>query len=212
MSEDPFQVGQIDWPDLPEKVEAARHVFRGYIDDLEANFQTRHSRLRQAGLPIAAWCGYGRAGKDEAGLWLSRHSDYAYWGSVSMTLLPLVAWAQTMPIPIAWETRHQNRKYWFQFGNLLRKYDVTCIARWSMAHADMAVGIRAKPELLGCLRDGIVTHAVWVDRPGVEVDPTVEYGREDCTHVLTNDGTLAEYHAKLSQFCSNLGIPLREAA
>lgn len=209
MSEDPFQVGRIDYPELLELVPAAMAAKADLINEWEAHYTARRI-ARGSYQPVPAWLGHARAGKDEAGEWLGKHSNLAYGGSNSKVLLPFIAWARKEPEEKAWAERHANNRYWFQFGNLLRKHDVTSIARWSMAKADMVVGIRALPELQACLRDRVITHAIWVNNPRVEKDPTVEFSVQDCGYIVDNTGSLAEYHATLANFCNSIGIQTKE--
>lgn len=209
MAETQFVAGEEYFPNMADVVAQTMRQKRAWVDLVEQRYLFNITFQRDPTLPVIAWCGHGRAGKDEAGSWLGRHSVLRYGSSCSRTLLPFIAASRGESLHEAWTTRHQNRKYWFQFGNLMRADDPTRIARWNMAEADMTVGIRAKPELLTCLDRGVITHAVWIDNPRVEVDPTVEYTAQDCTHVVRNDGSLEEYHQTLAKFCESLGIKIR---
>lgn len=210
MAEAQFVAGEVDYPELPETVARTMEELADLVAELDRRYAYREAFLRDHTLPLIAWVGHGRAGKDEAGAWLGQHSKLIYGGSVSRVLLPFIAHALDLPLREAWLGRHEKRKYWFQFANLMRVGDPCRTSRWNLANADMIVGTRAKPELLGCLQSGVITHAVWIDNPRVEPDPTVEFAMCDCTHVVTNHGSLAEYHANLAEFCKTIGIQIKD--
>ena len=74
----------------------------------------------------------------------------------------------------------------------------------------MVVGVRGREELKTCLAKGVIKYAVWVERAGgVPADPTVEYTRADCTHVLHNPGdTLEAYALQVLALAKELGVPV----
>lgn len=164
-----------------------------------------------SGLTTLAFCGYGRHGKDEAAYALHRQTYLHYDGSLSWAALPYMAERLGMPMQMAWERRHDNRELWRKCLDELRADDPTKLVRMSLEGATIVVGIRAKAELVSVREAGLIDHFVWVDRPGFGVDPTVEYGPEDCDCVLGNTGSLEDLDSSVRRLALELRLPLRES-
>ena len=162
--------------------------------------------------PTVAFCGWGRAGKDEAGMFLYQNSSMIYHGSLSWVGLPVVAARLKLPQQVAWETRHLRRMEWFEILNEYRKDDPTRLVRDSLRRGDIVVGLRSKDELLACKKQGLMTHTVWIERPGIPPDPTVTYDKGDCDHVVANDGDLPRFFEKIRQWAIEQKIPGVEAS
>lgn len=209
MNNDKSTICTLDFTMLAAQVKAAREAFKEYIAEMDDAYVQR-VKNRPQNQPVPAWLGHGRAGKDEAGKWLAKHSDLKYNGSTSTIVLPLVAHALQKPEDQAFVERHQNREYWFHFCNILRADDPTCLARWNLAQADQVVGIRSLHELQACIKDKVVSDTIWINNPRVPVDPTVEFSVTDCKHVLSNAGTLQDYYDVLGPFCRSIGIAVKE--
>ncbi len=159
-------------------------------------------------LPTIAFCGYGRAGKDTAGEFLGRVTPLRYIGSLSWVGKSIVAKALGICEMTAWETRHQRRMEWYTILNEYRKDDPTRLIRDSLALGEIVVGVRDKAELLAAKRQGLLTHTVWIDKPGVEIDPTTTYKPEDCDCVISNHTAIEEFHGRLLDWCRKFQIPL----
>lgn len=157
-------------------------------------------------LPKIAILGYGRAGKDEAGAWLGRNTPLIYTGSTSQVLCPLIAIELGISEEEAWNTRHANREYWFEFGNNYRKGDPAKIARKCLLASDMVIGLRDKEELQACKDARLFDLIIWIHRLGTPVDPTVTFSRNDCDLIIDNVGTLKEYHQKLHKLAKFAGL------
>lgn len=184
-----------------------------YIKAQLAIYEQRRVNRSLARYPVTAWCGWGRSGKDEAGEWLGKNSPLAYpGGGCSLVAIPLVASATETPPEECWSTRHQRRLFWFHFLNACRdQHSQTLLVRMVLARGDMVTGIRSGIELRAAQANGCIDRTIWVHRPGVPVDVTVEYDELDCQHAIINAGTLPEYHAKLRRFCGDkLGLPIKE--
>ena len=59
-------------------------------------------------------------------------------------------------------------------------------------------------ELKSCLEQGYIKYAVWVDRPGVDPDPTLTYNSSNCTHMLVNDGDIYQLESRLHDLACEL--------
>jgi hypothetical protein len=56
------------------------------------------------------------------------------------------------------------------------------------------------------MSEGLIKIAVWVERPGIAIDPTVTYNSSNCTHVLSNSGDLSDLKLQLIALASNAGL------
>ncbi len=187
-----------------------------YIEQQLRRYKVRRARLKKLWLPTVAWCGWGRAGKDEAGEWLSEHSKdeilYAGGGN-SLAAAPLIGSALGVPAHEAYRDRHSCRMFWFHFLNGLRDiHGQTTLVKMTLATSDTVTGIRSGLELRSAQTEGLIDRVVWVHRPGVPQDFTVEYDELDCQYAVINGGTLQEYHDKLRRLCGEkFSIQLQEA-
>lgn len=153
-----------------------------------------------------AICGHGRAGKDIAAWWFNDHTFLCYSGfSTSVAITPHAAKHLGISEEEAFARRHEDRMLWFELGNKLREHDPAFLARQTFQHGDIAVGIRDRSEMEAVLREGLVRHAIWIDRD-VPVDPTLNYGKELCDIVVENHGTLEEFYAMLRAVAGVLGV------
>jgi hypothetical protein len=110
----------------------------------------------------------------------------------------------------AWEERRKNRELWKQELDFIRTTDQCFLARLVVESGDIAAGLRDIKEIQAVKAEGLFDRIIWIDRPGIPVDPTVTYGPEDCDEVLLNDGTLEQYHAKLFEWAVNNLLPLKK--
>lgn len=150
--------------------------------------------------------GRGRSGKDEAAKWFNDNTSIRYSGfSTSMAITPHAAKHLGISEEEAFARRHEDRMLWFNLGNKLREHDQAFLARQTFEHGDIAVGIRDRDEMQAVLNEGLVDVAIWIDRD-VPVDPTLTYGKELCSIVVENHGTLEEFHAVLRAVAKYLGV------
>lgn len=146
------------------------------------------------------FCGYGRAGKDEAAAYLSRISGLRYAGSFSWAALSYVAAQMGLHPQQAWETRHQNRELWKQYCDELRRVDQTLLARMALKSGDICSGLRDKIELDAVKAARLFDRIVWIHRPGTPVDSTVTYFESDTDETIVNTGTLDDFHHTLREW------------
>ncbi|MDE1971332.1 MAG: hypothetical protein KGI50_07200, partial [Patescibacteria group bacterium] len=72
--------------------------------------------------------GHGRSGKDESALYLGRRLGLRYTGSTSLAVRPLLAHAiygknDLLTQEHCYAHRHEDREYWYEYCNLLRRID-----------------------------------------------------------------------------------------
>lgn len=156
-------------------------------------------------VPKIALLGYGRCGKDTAGEWLGKHTPLRYMGSTSSVICPLIAAELGVPVQEAWETRHNNRKFWYEWANNYRRDNPAKLAEFCLETGDMVVGLRDKFELECCRQKKLFDLTIWIHRD-VPVDPTVTFSRTDCDVVVDNTGTLDEYYARLAKLVKFAGL------
>jgi len=154
-----------------------------YVASLEDQYASRREYRAKEKIPVLAFCGHGRHGKDQSAEFLAAFSDVKYGGSVSWYVLPLVAHAMEMPVDVCWRTRHDNRNFWREFCDALRWDDPAILVRMVLSDSDVVAGIRAKAELWTAWGEGHIDQLVWVDRPGFPKDPTLQYEFSDLTHL-----------------------------
>ena len=155
---------------------------------------------------MIAFCGHGRAGKDTAAYMFSKLTGLKYEGSASWVCKSIVADTLGVPEQTAWEPRHERRMEWYTILNDFRKDDPTKLVKMCLSKAKVITGIRDLIELKSCLEKGYIKYAVWVERIGVERDPTLTYSIEDCTHVLENNGDLNLLNQKVSLLAEHLNL------
>ena len=204
-------MSKIDFEKIKEDVEKAKEICTRYIAVKLDQYETKEKNRRAHGVPILAFCGHGRAGKDLAAAWLGGNYDVEYAGSISYAICPLVASAQGRDdVSKVFEERHKDRMYWFEFCNELRRKDPTFLLKMTLGQGDVVAGVRGDIELAAGLSESVIDLAIWVENPRVEVDPTVDYIEEDCDLTIHNHGTKLEYFRKLKRLAEMLHIPKRE--
>lgn len=180
----------------------AKSEARKYIQRALTKYADRCLFRQQHDIPVVAFVGWGRCGKDTAAEIWCRHYGIQFSGGCSYAALPLMSLALDVDPAQAWAERHQQRGFWFHWLNRFRDEDASLLVRMALGEADCSAGIRSKDELTACVEWGVIQRVVWIDRPGTPVDPTVEYTREDVLAldgiVLQNDGTVEQLAAKIT--------------
>lgn len=191
---------------LPARVANAVDYFKHRLEYDEQLYESRTKARRTSRTPVPTigFCGHSRAGKDTAALYVSEISQLTYPGSSSSYILPLLAHAVGVSPEQAMQERHNHSDFWLHFCNEFRRNDPTRLVRRSLAHGDMVTGIRSDVELLECKKLGVLDVTVWIENPRVQVDPTVEYSRQDCDLVIDNCGLKEELFGKLLRFVNLL--------
>lgn len=156
--------------------------------------------------------GYGRAGKDEAAKFAESHLSLRYTGSTSWAAKESVAAALGVHPQTAYDERHNNRQFWKDHCDWMRRDDPALLVKMCLATGDICTGCRDKVEVLAAAP--LFDHVVWVDRPGTPEDFTVTFTKEDILNLpnggwILNDSTLKDYHTQLiCLFRDVFGIPV----
>lgn len=150
--------------------------------------------------------GPGRCGKDTAAEFFADRTLLRYWGSCSQVILPEAAKRLGVSEEQAWAERHEKREFWRALGDEMRKDDPAALARVTLERGDLCVGVRSHVEMRAVIDQGLVDLVVWIHRPGIPNDPTLEFGRGLADVFVENDGTLADFRRKLKKFAATLGV------
>lgn len=153
--------------------------------------------------------GNGRAGKDTCGAWFGEHTNLKYVGSTSEVVCPLIAQELGISPEEAWNSRHNNRQFWYEWCNEYRKEDPAKLAKYCLSRGDMVVGLRDKIELYACKEEDLFDLIIWVDRD-VPEDKTVTFSREDCDIMISNRGSFEELYGKLARLAKSLGLDSKD--
>lgn len=154
--------------------------------------------------------GPGRAGKDTVCLWFGQNTPLRYTGyGCSRAGLPHVAHVLGISEEEAWHTRHERRNEWRTILDEYRQEDPAKLARLCLSRDDIVCGVRARPEFLATVQQGLVQLTIYVDRD-VPTDPTLEVFPADCDLTLCNHGTLEELDIKLRRIAAALHLPVRQ--
>lgn len=193
--------------DVLADVAKAKLECKDYIDQLIAESDRKRSQRK---VPVLALCGPGRCGKDLGADWLGHNFCVDYGGSLSEIVAPLIGHVLGKSTEQAFAERHADRIYWFRFCNNLRLHDPRFLVRLLLAKADIIVGIRGAIELEACGRDGLIDLAVWINKPDIKADPTIEYESVDCDITIDNTSGKLAYFNKLNKLANTLGLPPRQ--
>jgi len=156
--------------------------------------------------------GWGRTGKDEGAQYCEAHLGLRYGGSTSWAAKEDVAAALGVHPMTAWEQRHNNRQFWKDYCDWLRRDDPCLLIRRALATGDVVAGIRDRIEFLSAMKERLFDAVYWVNRPGTPEDFTVTFTQDDVLAaggiILENSGTLREYHRLVLKEVRKLGEPL----
>ena len=203
-------LGELTHDQLHEKidvlVETAREKFK---DHIARGLKAYRRRKAKRGIPVSAFLGPGRAGKDEASIWLSTNFQVDYSGSVSEFVCPLIAYALGRGEREVYDSRHDDRMFWYQFCNGLRRYDPAFLVKMCLAEGDIIAGIRGAAELEACMAQGVIDVSFWIDNPRVDTDPTLEYLIDDCDFVIRNANNKLDYYRRLRKLAGMLDFTPR---
>lgn len=155
--------------------------------------------------------GWGRAGKDVAGVALSRYTTLRYGGSTSWAALPMVAKFLDVHPQIAWSERSSNRDVWYRLCNAYRHEDPTRLIRKVLEQGDMVCGVRDREEFFAGKEKKLWDYSLWIDRPGIMPDPTVTFSASDCDEIFVNNfHTVERYELAVQAWARKHGIELRK--
>lgn len=163
--------------------------------------------------PMILFVGWGRCGKDTAGAFFHQHLGLKCVGSTSWAGVDFMARKLNVPPQIAWDERHNHRQFWKDSLDELRNMSgPATLIRWALfgdsgPKGRVLTGVRDKCEVVAA-RD-ICKHIVWIDRPGIDPDPTVTFGPGDCTDYVNNSGSLLLFHRLLLRWARTVNLDIK---
>ncbi len=152
----------------------------------------------------------GRSGKDEAAEYLAKFTPLRYIGGTSWFARHYMLGYMTADghdyadAGQCWDDRHEHRQTWADAIALYNQDDPIRLYRDCMKEQDILTGVRWLNEFQACKAANLVDLWVWIERPGIEPDPTCQIRAEDCDITILNTGTLEEYRARLRRFANFL--------
>lgn len=151
--------------------------------------------------------GPATAGKDSAALWLAGRTPLRFGRSTSDLIIPEAARRLGLPEAEVRARKAELRAYLAAVGDDLRRDDPAALARATLDGADLCVGVRRRAELHAARDAGLFDLVLWVERPGLPPDPTLEFGPEEADLIVRNDGpTLDALHARLDRLARSWGL------
>lgn len=202
---------------LTEQVAAASDKFRGYIEDLLAQFERRSELRKERGVRVVNFVGHGRCGKDESATRFSKVTLADYGGATSTIVNPMIAWCLGLDEETSYKSRHENRMYWFLWCNEMRKNDPTLLPKLLLGQGDIVVGTRSHVEVKAAAAE-LVDVTIWINRLNTPVDPTMEYDAYDVFQLphwdwIDNNKSDDDYQslqAQINRIATSLGMYLGE--
>jgi hypothetical protein len=149
-------------------------------------------------------CGHGRHGKDTfcelMPEWMFISSSlFVMEAAVYQTLQPLYGYAS---LNECYADRHQHRDEWHQLIRAYNEHDRAHLARELYQDYDIYCGIRWHEEFLAAQEEGLFKLSIWVDaskRLPPEGTDSNTVLPEHCDIIIENNGTLAEFTAKVNR-------------
>jgi hypothetical protein len=123
--------------------------------------------------------GPGRSGKDEAAEWLAANTTLTYAGTTSVAISREVARRERIGFAEAHAQRHERRGYWRALGDEMRAHNASALAEEMLKDSTLLVGVRARIEMQAIIEKRLCDLVIWVDRPGIPHDPTLDEHRWD---------------------------------
>ena len=220
-------------PDIYDVVEA----ISANIDYVREKFK-EYEEVRRMINPRILIVGPGRCGKDTACEYLSKKLVYKFGGSTSWSVAPIMAcllWQtggnqtpEGQP-NVPWRDlsdsekknltdyyyskRHEHRKYWYDYCNMLRRIDPFLLLKLTIGQSWILAGTRSYEELDNAIKLFDPQLVVWPDRD-VPEDPTLEFTFGDVCNYKTpersiimvdNAGDLESFQNNLDQLMIGLG-------
>lgn len=161
-----------------------------------------------------AICGPGKCGKDEAAKFLASITNLRYLGSTSQAALDFVYKKWNSIEPGTYKTkedfyadRNLHRSFW---ATTIDEYNQNDQARLYRDHvcngSDFLTGIRRLRELKAAKNEGLFDLSIWIEKPDVPGDHTLDYTAIHCDISIHNHLSLNHFHYKLERLADALGI------
>jgi hypothetical protein len=152
-------------------------------------------------------CGHGRHGKDTLCEFLGTKGytfNSSSWVAAEAFIFDeLKDKYGYKSVQECWDDRINKRAEWYDMISTYNGTELTTLAKYIYANYDIYCGIRSPEEFLKAKAEGLFEISIWVDAsdrlPAEGVDSN-GVTRDMCDIVITNNGTLEEFMAKLDTF------------
>ncbi len=192
---------------LLDRARASREKFRDYLAAKLDAFGWRTAQRKARAVPVVAFLGMGRAGKDTSAEYFCHKTGLTYAGSASSMVLPIIADSIGVDLDTAWAERHNNRQFWIEWCHAFRHDDPALLVKMCLGSGDVVVGVRGKLELHEVQQQRLIDYSFWVDNPRVPVDPTVEFSVADCDFSIPNYGGVTDLYRRIDVLVRALSTP-----
>lgn len=156
-------------------------------------------------LPLAI-VGPGGCGKDTVATWFRDHCGVRFTGGTSSVIAREVARRDGISLDAALANRRCERERWRAVGDALCRDDPAALVRALVPDQDVIVGPRRRREINEARRHRLVQCVVWIDRPGLPRDPTLEFGPELADLFIPNHRDLGYLFSWLTRTATLLGL------
>lgn len=139
-------------------------------------------------LPVVLFIGPSGCGKDHACRYLADNFNLKFWGSLSWVIAHEIADQDSITPLEAMTKRHEDRARWRATGDAMRQSDPAFLVQTCLNNdANLLNGCRARREFDVIRKYDLADLVVWIERAGMDVDPTLELTRADADIVIDND-------------------------
>lgn len=158
--------------------------------------------------------GPGLSGKDTAAEIIARETSLRYKAGTSKWAANLV-WHRISTYystpEACWQDRRNHREEWAQIIGEYNQDDPVALYRDCLAEQDILTGIRWKHEFDACRAVGLCDLWIYISRPSIPRDGTLEVAQADCDISIYNAGTLSDFEWKVKNLCSVLDAKKKNA-
>ncbi len=145
--------------------------------------------------------GIGESGKDFFGEIMRDHTTVRYLMGTSayFSVVAYELWGKCYykSADECWSDRRNHRKKWASLMDEYNRNDPAQLYKDCLAEQDILSGVRRRHEFQACKDAGLCDLWIWIDRSNAPLDPTQEYGPDDCDITISNNGSKEEFKRKV---------------
>lgn len=156
--------------------------------------------------------GPGTCGKDTLAIWIGQNTSLTYRQSTSQYMAPMIyqdmvkAGYPYKSLEECYQDRVRHRVYWAEWIDRYNQHDPAAAYRLCLENQDILTGVRKFREIKACREANLYDLGIWVERPGVPTDPTMEYGPSEMDIVILNNRTVEVLHSRAERLVRALGV------
>jgi len=153
--------------------------------------------------------GPGQAGKGTVSQYISDNWGIRYQQSTSEAAAAVVfrdITKQYSTVEECWADRANHREEWGQIIADFNQPDGIGLYRQMAGQNDIFDGIRRRAELQKCKEVGLVDKVVWLNRPNIPLDASLDYGDEEADYIVDNSTTIEDLYSRLNLLWAKLEL------